>query len=562
MQTPQVLPRLVTDLPPKACRKSFWRFFWHNETKKPCQTNVWIDNSGQPLLSKKDMAEIAARHKALKLCPWASQDQDDPASWLKIARNLKRIARVSAKASKVAGDDIKFDFREHEIGEIPGLLDELELLALSDDLDSVNGDTNTEDLDGEAVTEDVNDKINGDTPVTTTNGTTNPHVDPNMFYTSVTLAPRSHTNQLVDTESKPFYHSSTFSLPTRPSPQGSNSSLILTTVSRPEVRLDCASQTVYSARHAKTEKSTSMQNFTALNNTVNSRGQTIFTDKRDGKYYLWATHHSTRANDPDKYWFYVVRASFVSPDGELTAVIFAELTPKTGWVYDPDMHYRGHFYLVKVKPMSAKQAFDSETQANPPRAHAMIFVNKIQDHLPSLEIHSNQQFISYKDRGLNYHLHWVDWDNQKLWQLCHIKPFQSPPWNASQTRPIPILFNGGMYLIESSQIVKCYFIYEGVIPRLVSMRRWTYDQPLASKAILWADHLDAKHVVLHHSEGYHIYDLEKQQHYESSISKDRASLWSLLDGKVLQFGYTQTLLDKVEASVAKKKLQAGEKVEF
>ncbi|KAG5361938.1 hypothetical protein CJU90_3409 [Yarrowia sp. C11] len=562
MQTPQLLPRLVPDLSPKVSRKGIWPLFSSGGAQKePKKKNHWIDNSTYPFRSKKTMVEQAAREKALKLCPWAFSEKDDSEQWPKIAQNLTKIASMSAKASKVAGDDIKFDFREHEIGEIPGLLDELELLSITDSEDE--SEVNGTDTNGTTVTTDDTATTNGNATTNgtavTTNGTE--EQDPKMFHTNISLAPTIHTNELVNKESTPFYHSETLSLPTRP-PQGSTSSLVLTTVSRPEVRLNCASQTVYSVRNAKAESTTPMQDFTALNNTVNSRGQTIFTEKRDGRYYLWATHHSNKANDPDKYWFYVVRTSFVDPDGELTAVVFAELTPKTGWVYDPDMHYKGHFYLVKVKPMTEKRAFDSNTQANPPRANSLIFVNKLAGHLPMLEFHSGQPFVSYKDPSRNYHLHWVDWERQKLWQICHIKPFQGPGWNAAQTRPIPILFNGGMYLIESSQIIKCYFTYQGDVPRLVSMRRWTYDQPLASKAILWADHLGAKHVVLHHLEGYHIYDLEKKQHYESSINKDRPSLWSLVDGKIHKFGYTQSLLDKIEASVARRKLQAGDRVDF
>ncbi|KAG5367151.1 hypothetical protein CJU89_1604 [Yarrowia sp. B02] len=504
MQTPQLLPRLVTEEPPKPSRSLF--SFLRAKNKR---TNF------APEAERKSMAETA-KDDALRLCPWAS---DDKSSWSRVLKSLNRLA---SEEHVLSGDEIKFDFDDPDLLESDKyLLEKLESLQVQ-----------PEASDTESV-----------------------------FQTTLSLAPTIHTNELV-TESKPFYHSCTLSLPTKPSPQSSSSSLLLTTVSRPEVRLNCSSQTVYSVRNAKAESTTPMQDFLALNNTVNSKGQTIFTEKRDGKYYMWATHHSNRANDPEKYWFYVVRTSFVGTDDELTAVIFAELTPKTGWVYDADMHYKGHFYLVKVKPMSEKRAFDSSMQANPPRAHSMIFVNKIQGHLPMFEFHSGQPFVSYKDPKLNYHLHWVDWEHQRLWQICSIKPFHSPNWNASQTRPIPILFNGGLYLIESSQIVKCYLSYDGDVPRLVSMRKWSYDTPLASKAILWADHIDAKHVVLHHSEGYHVYDLEKKQHYESLLNKDRPSLWSLVDGKIHKFGYTQTLLDKIEASVARRKLQVGDRVDF
>lgn len=511
------------------------------------------------------MGELPARDNALKLCPWASDPLNTEASWLKVGKSLAKIASVPVTEATVSGDDIKFDFRDNESNDIPGLIDELEFLELPDS--ETESDTVGDEVDGNtdnSVDASFDDTVNGTVDGVTTNGTVSKTANTRsiIFETTDSLAPKIHTNELVNVVSTPFYHSHTLSLPTKPPTPSTNSNLTITTVSRPEVRLNCVSQTVYSVRNKKAENSTSMQQFVALNNNVNSKGQTIFTEKKDGRYYLWATHHSSRANDPEKYWFYVVRALYVDPEGELTAVIFAELTPKTGWVYDPDMHYKGHFYLARVKPMSEKQALDSKTHANPPRADKMIFINKMHRHIPMLEIHSGQQFISYKDPALNYHLHWVDWDSRRLWQICHIKPFQGAKWKASQTRPIPILFNGGMYLIESSQVIKCYFTYDGDVPRLVSMRKWKYDQPLASKAILWADHLDAKHVVLRHSEGYHMYNLETQQHYESSINKDRPSLWSLVDGKIHKFGYTQSLLDKIEASVAKRKLQAGDKVDF
>lgn len=577
MHAPQLLPRLVTDVSPKSSRKSLWAFLRTSSRfhrNRSFEDTIWVESYRRRARSRRTMGDIAARDDALKLCPWASDHLNTESSWLKVGKSLTKIASVPVTEATVTGDDIKFDFRDTESNDIPGLIEDLDFLNLSDtesETDTVGDGIENADKDSvdsvsdkskDSVNETNNDTVNG---TLTTNGTatkTDLSTRSTVFETTNSLAPKIHTNELVNVESTPFYHSHTLSLPTKPPTPNTNNNLIITTVSKPEVRLDCASQTVYSVRNRKAENTTSMQEFVALNNHVNSKGQTIFTEKQEGRYYLWATHHSSRANDPEKYWFYVVRASYVDTDGDLTAVIFAELTPKSGWVYDPEMHYKGQFYLAKIKPMTEKQAFDSANLANPPRADKMIFIKKMPRHLPMLEIHSGQQFISYKDKSLNYHLHWVDWESRRLWQICHIKPFQGANWKASQTRPIPILFNGGMYLIESSQIIKCYFTYDGDVPRLVSMRRWEYDQPLASKAILWADHLDAKHVVLHHTEGYHMYNLETQQHYESSINKDRPSLWSLVDGKIHKFGYTQNLLDKIEASVAKRKLQAGDRVEF
>lgn len=517
MQDPQLLPRLVPELPAKPQRTFSWSKFNPFGPKAPYE-NVWVQPAGYSARKKK-MAEEAARVKALKLCPWAENNGSD---WETVLKELTNEAKTVPKESK----EIKFDFGASQLP----------------DVESLKLDLN---IGGKQI---LSKKRSEDDDLT-------------IFTTNNSVAPTIHTNEPVDKESTPFYHSNTFSVSTKPSPHSSSSSLILTTVSRPEVKLNCASKTVYSVKRTKPE-STLMQKFTALNNTVNSRGQTIFAEKVDGKFYLWASHHSAKAAQPDKYWFYVVRHSVVSPDGDLIALIFAELTPVTGWKYDPEMHYKGQFYITKVKPMTKKQAFDSETQENPPRADKLIYINKRTGLLPMLEVHSGQAFVSYKDPVLNYNLTYVDWDNQKLWEICHVVPYKSPDWNASQTRPIPILFNGGMYLIESTQIVKFHVSFKGDTCKLISMRKWKYDKPLVSRAILWADHLDAKHVVLHHSQGYHIYDMEKQQHVEANMDKERPYLWSLVDGKVHKFGYTQGLLDKIEQCVAKRKLQAGDKVEF
>lgn len=111
-------------------------------------------------------------------------------------------------------------------------------------------------------------------------------------------------------------------------------------------------------------------------------------------------------------------------------------------------------------------------------------------------------------------------------------------------------------------MIKCHLVFEGEDARPIKIEQWTYDTPLESRAIRWADHIDARHVVLHHTKGYHVYDLEEKTHHEVVLNADRPSLWSFLDGKIHRFGFTQHLLDKIDNSVCRKKLQVGDRVEF
>lgn len=410
MQLPQLIPRLVTETRPN----SNWTLTnWFSLRRANSIPDPYGRRQRQ-IRIKEIMAEVEVREAALKLCPWASSEDGQ---WKGVTGQLQKLAtRI------VSREPIKFNFSPSTdyLGAIEGLgadISKITIAGVTDPDQTTNGETDTEKTEGD-------DK------------------QPVVLTTSQSLAPTNHTNELVASDSTPFYHSHTLTLPTKPAPQSANGGLVLSTVSRSEIRLNCCSQTVHSVKSTKAESSP-MQDFHALNNTVNSKGQTVFTEKKDGKYYIWATHHSTTANDPEKYWFYVVRNTYVGPDGHLTAVIFAELTPRSGWVYDPDMHYKGHFYLAKIKPMAEKKALDHATHLNPPRANRNIFIPKRKACLPMLEIHSGEPFVFYKNKQLDYYLSWVDWENQKLWSMCHVTPLHSPQWNASQTRPIPILFNGG-----------------------------------------------------------------------------------------------------------------------